>query len=354
MSIKPKILFIASKESSYARVDHFCTFFKSEFQASICVSDKPSYATRIFEVLTKLIKELIKSKPDMVVIGFCAQLLVFPVFIIFRGPIVLDGFISLYDTLVLDRRRFKENSFFARLILRLEKKALSLAERVLVDTEEHARFFEETLLVPHTKIHVIPVTAQENRFQVSSNMPPINTHKKLRVLFFGSFLPLQGVDVIADAIPLVSDSIQFELVGEGFMKKDIDSKIQHLKNVDFCQWLDLPSLGKKVAQADLILGVFGSNDKTLRVIPNKVIISIFHGKPVVTYNTPAIRRHFKNKENILMIDNNDPYELAKIIEWSNDNRNSLVSIGESARKLYDDVFSNKACNHLLLKAIKSL
>jgi len=61
-----------------------------------------------------------------------------------RGrPVVFDPLVSLFDTLVLDRRRFEPRSLAGRALLALDRDAFGGADLVVADTEAHAAFYAE-------------------------------------------------------------------------------------------------------------------------------------------------------------------------------------------------------------------
>ena len=61
-------------------------------------------------------------------------------------------------------------------------------------------------------------------------------------------------------------------------------------NIEMVGRLPLAQIPLEIASATLCLGVFGTTDKARRVVPNKVFECVAVGRPVVTGDTPAIRR----------------------------------------------------------------
>ncbi|MBI5612229.1 MAG: glycosyltransferase, partial [Gammaproteobacteria bacterium] len=105
-----------------------------------------------------------------------------------RGvPLLVDPLISAYDKQVSERAKFSESSGQARRLLAWEQRRLQSADAVLADTGEHARLFAEVLGVPRTKLHVVPVGAEQPLFTpaASANTAP---NSPLEVLFYGSFI----------------------------------------------------------------------------------------------------------------------------------------------------------------------
>ena len=95
---------------------------------------------------------------------------------------------------------------------------------------------------------------------------------KYVVLYFGSVLPLQGVDVVLDAIKLLKNEkdIFFQVIGP--ISKKYSKPVQD--NVEYIDWLEQKELAEYIANADLCLaGHFnGEIDKAKRTIPGKAYI----------------------------------------------------------------------------------
>ena len=66
------------------------------------------------------------------------------------------------------------------------------------------------------KIHSIPVGADENVFEPLASNIEYTITEEFKVLFYGSFLPLHGVDIILNAALMLKEyNIVFTLIGGG-------------------------------------------------------------------------------------------------------------------------------------------
>ena len=115
-----------------------------------------------------------------------------------RKPILFDAFLSVYDTLCFDRKRFAPSSPAGRLAFWLDRTSCSLGDLVLLDTEAHARYFCDTFGVPPAKVRRLFVGCDETVFFPRTIQSP-----QPLVLFYGTFLPLHGIDIIIRAAKLV-------------------------------------------------------------------------------------------------------------------------------------------------------
>ena len=100
-----RVLFVSTKNADYIRNTQELSWLKhlATATATVVFSDK-SYALRIFKTTGGLIKHLLYGDFDVLFIGFAPQFLffLFPFFPKSK-PLIIDFFISFFDTLVDDR-----------------------------------------------------------------------------------------------------------------------------------------------------------------------------------------------------------------------------------------------------------
>lgn len=209
-----------------------------------------------------------------------------------RGAkIVWDAFLSLYDTIVDDRKLVRPAGLRAKVIGWLERAACAAADLIVLDTKAHAKYFSGRYGAPETKLTSVWVGAETHVFQHRPLVarPGAET---FNILFYGQFIPLHGIEFIIDAARRVSDpSVRWTLVGSGQERNKIDKLLEQegAASITVVDWIDYARLPVAIAEADLCLGVFGESDKAARVIPNKVFQIIAVGRPLVTRDSPAIR-----------------------------------------------------------------
>src|SRR5207237_3326806 len=87
----------------------------------------------------------------------------------------------------------------------------------------------------------------------------------LRVVFFGSFTPLQGAPVIGEAIALLAEepSIAFAMVGRGQDWQATRAAAASNHGVEWLDWVEPEELPRFVAGFDVCLGIFGTGPKAL-------------------------------------------------------------------------------------------
>lgn len=280
-----------------------------------------SQARGLFAKTRALVSQMKTMKCDAMLVMFPGHYLVPLAWMIARKrkiPLVFDAFISLHDTMVHDRRvvsRFSPRAWMLRVV---DRWSCALADVVLVDTEEHASFFEKKIGVPQEKLLVIPVGYRTDVF-MPSPLPKRANGDPLLVHFHGTFIPLQGIETIMHAMHLLSErkaNIHLRIVGGGQTSNAIRSLSEKLgfSNTEFFPFVPLEQLGMMLREAHVGLGIFGTTEKALRVIPHKAYETIGSGRPLVTAGTPASKRVFQNNENALLVEPGNPEALAATLE----------------------------------------
>ena len=234
-------------------------------------------------------------RPDMVLTSFPGVLdtIVLAPFAFLRGvPLAWDLFISTYDTLVFDRRLVRSGSLGARLLRWIEGFAIRRADVVFVDTEAHARRIESLFELPPQSCGAVMVGVETEHFRPSSSRALRPPATPLKVLFYGQFIPLHGIETIVAAARLMQeDAVEWTLIGRGQEAYRIRRMLEEvpLPKLRWVDWVEYTELGDQIAMADLCLGVFGSSDKAASVIPNKVFQTVAAGRPLITRDSAAVR-----------------------------------------------------------------
>ncbi len=226
---------------------------------------------------------------------------------------VFDPLVSRFDTRVHDRRDVDSGGMQAWHNLNLDRLSMSLPDLSLADTQAHADYFRRRLAAPDSRIGVVPVGYDDEMFSPAPSSP----HNEVRVLFYGSYLPLHGVDVIVEAaIRLRRESdIHFELIGGGQTFDEVARRVRdaQLHNITLEPRIDAALLPRRIAAADICLGIFGHTAKAGRVVPNKVYQCMGMNRAVVTADTPAAREFFEDGRHVALVAPGDGAGLAACI-----------------------------------------
>lgn len=294
---KRRIVFISTKNLDYIRNVQEIRILKEKYDEVLIIgSTSSSYVKRLITIFGKLITTSLK-KYDEVFIGFAPQLVLPVCGWKFRNKkITIDFFISVYDTMVQDRKKIKNNSILARLIHWLDEVTLKKADRVIGDTKAHVAYFAEEFKIAKDKFEVLYLEADKEIYYPRKIEKKVELKNKFVVLYFGTILPLQGVEVVLEAINHLKDKedIFFWIIGPLSGKE----KIIENSSVRLDKWLPQKELADAIGMADLCLaGHFNPDiDKAERTIPGKAYIYNAMEKKIVLGDTKANRELFSEQE----------------------------------------------------------
>jgi glycosyltransferase involved in cell wall biosynthesis len=226
----------------------------------------------------------------------------------------------------------------------VDKYACRLADLVLLDTEAHIQHFHLDLGVKLDKLRRVPVGAD----QVYCRGPsPVGDGNLFRVVYFGQYIPLHGVNYIVEAAKILEGDpdIHFELVGDGQTYGEASSLAERLKvkNVTFHRtWLSPEDLiARHIIPADVCLGVFGDSPKARRVVPIKVFVALAMSKPVITGDSPAAREMLIHGTDAILCDMADPRALAQAILLLKRDRPLREKIAKQGHASFRSKFSSR-------------
>jgi len=248
----------------------------------------------------RLVPRLFRGgRRDLYVCGFNGQLDTIVLRALrWRVPVLFAPLVSITETLVDDRQVHAAGSSLARLGGAVDRLSLGAATRVVIDTEAHRDYLIERLGVAPAKVDCRYLGADPNVFRPY----PLRRGGPLRVLFYGQFLPLHGVDTILAAMAALSSDpgFEFTVVGTGPERRRALAAVprQALDRLRLIEWVSYEELGELIAGADLCLGTFGTSAKARMVVPNKVYQAAAVGRAVLTSDTPALREVFTPQHDI--------------------------------------------------------
>lgn len=281
-----------------------------------------------------------KNKVDIIFVAYPAQSVLWLAKVLgFKKYIVVDAFISLYDSNVYDRRLYSAFSWRGIRDYLLDKLTWCLADLALVDTKQHLEFWQKTFGVKKNTMVVYLGSKIDERLPIDR----LSKADTFLVHFHGHYIPLQGIEYIVGAAQILASEkdIKFRLIGSGQEYKKIQMMARQLKNIEFMPELDFADLVGKIKGADLVLGIFGNTPKTKRVIPNKVFEGLALGKPILTADTPAIRELLIDSINVILCQSANSKSLAEEILRLKKDLPLRESIGREAKILYDEELSPK-------------
>jgi len=263
----------------------------------------------------------LEVKPDLVLVAWPGHSLGWFARLLFPRPLIIfDAFTSLFDSNVIDRQLYSRYSWRAFRDYWLDWFSLHLADVIITDTLENAKYLAKQFNISIKKINRIFVGTS-----IVPNVSPVilaKDKKTFSVHFHGTFIPLQGIEWIIRSAKLLEKEpdLKFRIIGSGQESAKITALVADLRptNIEFLPRQSFAELVEKITEADLVLGIFGTSDKASRVIPNKVFEGLALAKPVLTADTPAVRELLTDHENVLFSKTGDSVDLAtKILALKN-------------------------------------
>ena len=221
------------------------------------------------------------------------------------APVVFNPMVSLFDTLVDDRGRFRRGSMAARALAAIDRQAFRRADLVVADTDAQADYFAALAGLPVARVRTCFVGAEDAVFHPVWRLP-----ETFSALFVGKLIPLHGVATVLEAARLLPD-IRFRMIGSGQLDALLSSAPRNVQREEWLPYKDLPSA---YGSAGCALGIFGTSDKAARVIPNKAFQALACGTPLITSDTPAARELLRDGENAVLVPAGDSAALAAAIE----------------------------------------
>ena len=354
MRSKKKILFICGERENYPRNTQIIQALSQDFEIIKIISKKKVYLLRIPEVIFRFLIILFLNDYQIIYVGFLAQPLVPLLRFLKKKPLIMDGFVSLYDALCLDRKDFRADSLPARISFWIDSLSFRMADKIITDTRANADFFSKLFKMERGKFYTLYMGTDESLFYPRADK--INNDKFI-VFFHGTFWGLHGIEYIIKAAKLLENrsDILFRLLGGGRKKEEITklAKDLKLKNVEFLDWISYQDLSCRIAESDICLGGhFSGSDKAKRVISGKSIQYLAMKKPVIAGDSLAAKELFTHGENIYLCAMADEKALAKAVIELKGNATLRNKVAQSGFKLFKTRLSAQQTKNGLKEIIK--
>jgi len=183
------------------------------------------------------------------------------------------------------------------------------------------------------------------------------SNDKFTILFFGSFIPLHGIETIVKAAIILQNNkeISFTICGDGQTKPEIEELIKknNLKNMNLIGLISKDDLLENIKNSDVCLGIFGNTLKAQKVVTNKVFQILASKKPLITMESPAaIESGLKNNENCILVPPADPQRLADAILFMKDEPQKREQIASNGYNCYNEKLSMDFVGKKLVKVLE--
>ena len=304
----------------------------------------PAFLLRLAGAKKRIIRgfreALDRHRPDGVLVLYPGHLIAPWIRPHFGGPLVLDLFLSAHDTLVVDRGRFRERSVAAGLLRRLDRRACLAADMALMDTPEYVQRMAALLAVSGNHFGWIPVSDPDAP-ALAHAYSACSKSAQLEVLFFGTGVPLHGLQHLIGAVGR-TPAARLTLIGGSAEDRRLAATLPASRLRLLPEFVSRASLQRELEACHLVAGIFSAGEKAQRVIPFKVVHALAAGRPVVTADTPAVRRALRPGVDCLVCPAASSSALAEVLSRLRSAPAVLSSVAEQARAAYDESFSERA------------
>jgi glycosyltransferase involved in cell wall biosynthesis len=245
--------------------------------------------------------------------------------------IYYDVFIGLYDSIVRDRQ-LTTSPAPGKLIYAYERFILKSVDRCFIDTVFHKDMLVSDYRLAEDRVMVIANPIAEDIWS-----SPARSADKSGVIFWGTYIPLHGIDTIIAAARILQDR---------------NSPIRlELGNIDFItRFIPMPELKALADESLCVLGIFSTGRKADRVIPYKVAQALCAAMPVITASTTASRDLAGDTGALYLVPPGDPEALAGAILDVCANEATRNTLSLAGRSIYESRLSRKAIASQVIRA----
>ncbi len=291
-----------------------------------------------------------RDKFDVVIVGFSmigSFIDILLIKLLTKKTIIFNPLVSLYGTLVLDRKMVRHPILISILCF-IEKIAYMVSDVIMIDTNLHIMDVCKNIGISNTKFKRIFVGADTSVFHPREMKEHDDT---FTVLFFGFHSPLHGIEYIVKAAKILENKkdIKFIIVGNGQVSNQIRELALRLKvkNILFIEWVE--DLVDLISRVDICLGIFGNTEKAKYVIPKKAFETLAMKKPLITGNSPAMEEIFINRETAILCDMANSESLASSIVLLKENPKLREKISDGGHRLFTSQLTPEKIGEEVLK-----
>jgi glycosyltransferase involved in cell wall biosynthesis len=282
---------------------------------------------------------------DLVIIGYPSQLDFLLLHLLNSPgniPVVQDAFLSIYNTVVTDRKLIPSGSLMAKMLERLEAYSLGSSDALLVDTVQQGDAISLQYGIPRNRFFEMPAGVNE---QIWFYRPPPEHYLPLRVCMWSTFIPLHGMEHVAHAAGILQRNnvpVTIRIIGDG-QTADLFLGILESEDIGNVDWerrfVPLGRIVEMAHESHCCIGIAGTTDKAGRVIPYKAQEALAAGRPVVTAASPAALSVFSDRSDSILFEPGNPESLAGAISDLAYDGDLYRRVAGNSRIAYEKYFS---------------
>lgn len=283
---------------------------------------------------------------------------------IFRKKIIVDYYVSYYDSLVLDRKSVKYNSLKAKKLMKFDRNILINSDRVIFLNQSEKKYYLKVAGIDESEItySIIPLCIDES---IKVTIPYFKKKdRKFKICWWGSYIPLHGVEKIIEAAQILKNrNFNYEIFLFGnseqksiiyknlILQKELNDRVKIYNDFTFKNGKLNEFL---ISNCDLVLGNFGESEKAKAVLVNKLIDAISMKAPVLTGESEATNEFFNFKDDIWKCKNDGKHIADAIIDISQKSLEEIENRVNNSYEIYKNNFSQKIFKERLISIIEEV
>jgi glycosyltransferase involved in cell wall biosynthesis len=276
---------------------------------------------------------------------------------VYGTPIISELYISLYDTLVHDRKRLQDNTKRSDYLKKLDRMLIEESDCLIHLSRYELDYIAQLVgaSIDPNRVKIFPLAIEEkltgDTVEDSDNI--------FRMCWWGNYSPLHGLEKILIAMEILKSQghkIKLDIWGPTESSEPYVKIVQELnlsQEISFHPSDYSTEIQKYLTQyCDLALGIFGDSGKAKNAIANKVIDAMAMKIPVLTMDNPCLWELLKPTE--LFTCPNEPEEMAKKILEIAANPSKLEETALAGHLRYLETFTVKQYSKNVLELIKHI
>lgn len=272
-------------------------------------------------------------------------------FVVFlKKRMIVDFYISKYDTEVLDRKNVNPQSKRARLLMEHDAFLIKNGNPVVFLNYTELNYYAETAncSVDNINYKIVPLCIESRN---RAKLPFINSSSDIPAIrWWGSYIPLHGLEKIIEmASILTAKKFSFSLILFGNSEK---LSLPYRELINKYNLNDIVRIENDYSfyngklenvlenDCDLALGNFGDSDKAKKVFLNKIGDAFAMGIPILTMKTEALNELVDTNEDVFIAANN-PVDMAEKVLEIFQNKKRALEVADNGNRKYNIKFSPK-------------
>ena len=358
-------VYILGEARGAHRIQNFVKMLLDDRKHYKVYYDSLFYSNRLFRYLKSLIiNPFVILRSDVVyVCTLNVDINIFYELIwakILRKKVLVDFYVSVFDTVVLDRKWFKEGGIMAKLAILCDKLFLALSNKcIFFFFFEKKHYMDIVGFKGKLDPVIIPLGTPEKPIVKKGFLS--NKRNTLNICWWGSYQPLHGLENVLQAarlLKLENLPIRWFFCGNDAEKEKCYINIAAENDVsDICMFSTEYTFNNGRLQkflqenCDIALGAFGTSEKA-KVITNKFVEACSMKCIALTRNSENVREFFG--DSVFMSDT-DPESIAKKIhEIYCCDKNLLIEKAEKAYSYYLQTFTVEKMQRKMKQILEQL